>query len=522
MGKVYFAHHFMEYKDSKYYRIGRADDLTGRDRIIYRLLEIFPGFLTWLTIFAMFFCSYFFPFQTAVFIILFDIYWLLKTFYLSIYLYQCWSKTKHNLSSNWAERMSHIKFNHLYQVVVLPFYKEPFEVVGKSLDSLFATNWDKSKMIVVLASEEKDGEHGKKICSLATEKYSKKFGYFFTTVHPANVTGEIAGKGSNIAYSAELAGREILIKNSIKFEDVLISAFDIDTVVLPDYFNCLAWTFLTAEDPFRASFQPIPIFNNNFWETPAFSKIMGATSSFWQMIQQERPDKIDTFSSHSMSFKTLHDIKYWQRNMVSEDSRIFWNAFLVFNGNYRTVPMFYPVSMDANLAETFWQTAKNVYKQQRRWAWGVENLPYMYFGFIKNKNISLFKKVFHTFVSLEKAWSRTTNSLMILLLGWLPVIMGGKDFNSHLISYNLPVVSRILMTVVMLGLVLSIYISLGFVPKRKDKNDVWGKTIFALQWLLTPILLIAFGSIPAIEAQTRLMFGKYMGFWVTPKNIIKK
>jgi hypothetical protein len=115
--------------------------------------------------------------------------------------------------------------------------------------------------------------------------------------------------------------------------------------------------------------------------------------------------------------------------MVSEDSRIFWQCLLRYDGDWRTVPLYFPVYMDANVAPSFWQTIVNQYRQIRRWHYGVENNPYFLFGFLKNRAIPSSLKWRLGLTMMEKTHSAATNALIIFLLGWLPVMVGGSEFN---------------------------------------------------------------------------------------------
>ncbi len=502
----------------EYPRVGRASELKGKDRKIYRALEIMPGFLTWLTLLGVVLMAWVVPLWAAFFIIVFDIYWLVKTVYLSAHLRANWKRMRNYLKMDWEKMLQNIKYDNVLQMVILPFYKEGLDVVLATMEKLIESQWPQGKMIIILAYEQRAGEEAEKVVKSVYEKYGDKFMHFLAVKHPDGLEGEMPGKGSNIAYAAEEARKKILDKNNIKYENVLVSAFDIDTRVYPQYFLCLTWHFLTCEKPYRSSFQPVPVYNNNIWDAPAFSRVVAVSGTFWQMIQQERPERLSTFSSHSMSFKTLYEVGYWQKNMVSEDSRIFWNSLLYFNGDYQVVPLSYPVSLDANLAPTFLGTIKNVYKQQRRWSWGVENVPYILFGFLKNKKISLSKKLRFAFVQIEGFWSLATNPLIIFFLGWLPLFLGGQNFNKTLLSYNLPRVTRNLMTLAMLGLIMSAIISMSLLPPMPARKKKYKYLFMVLQWILVPLTIPIFGAIPGVDSQTRLLLGKYMGFWATPKH----
>ena len=514
--------------DKNYYlRIGHARDIKNkRERIIYRMLEIMPGFFSWGILFSAFFLSSRSPFLIAVFIIAFTIFWFFRSLYFSFHLWAGYKKMNKSEKVDWIKKIKKLEnyslssisnWEEIYHLIVIPMYDEPFEIVRDNFKSLLNSDYPKDKMVVVLACEEKVKDSVKETALKIEEEFKDSFLKFLITFHPSDIEGEIGGKGSNETWAAKRAKELIIDPLKIPYENVIFSSFDVDTCIFPKYFSCLTYNYLTVKKPTKTSFQPVPLFINNIWDAPAFSKIFSFSSTFWHTMNQERPEKLITFSSHSMSFYALVDVGFKQTNVVSDDSRIFWQCFLKNDGDYRTAPLYYPLSMDANVSTSLLKTLKNVYKQQRRWAYGSGDIPYFLFGFLKNKKIPFFKKLSLGFEVIEGHISWATASILIFLLGWLPIVLGDADFSQTLISYNLPRIMGRILTIAMLGLIGSSYLSLILLPPRPPNYGKYKLVIFSFGWLLFPIMMIFFTSFPALEAQTRWMIGKYMGFWPTEK-----
>ena len=519
----------------KYYytRIGQANDLkNAKERAIYRIFETLPAILAWGTLLGTIFLSYFAPVFAAIFIIAFDTYWFLKTIYLSLHLRSAFNKMRKNMKINWFQQLTDNQqlttndWKEIYHLIILPFYKESEKTIKAAINSIYESNYPKDKIMIILAAEERacqaaDSEYDAlKIAQKIQEEFSDKFFKFLITIHPENLPEEIPGKGSNIAWAAKKTKEEIIDLLKIPYDKIIVSAFDIDTVVYPDYFARLTYVYLNTANPQKYSYQPVPFYTNNIWQASALARVVAFSATFWHTLQQERAERLTTFSSHSMAFQTLVDVNFWQTNMVSEDSRIFWQALLRYNGDYGVIPLYYPIKMDANMTPSFLKTMKNLYKQQRRWSWGCENIPYILFGFLKNKEICFRKKMHYVWIYIEGFWSWATNVLIIFLLGWLPVTIGSEEFKQTLLSYNLPQITHWIMTLATIGIITSAYLTMIILPQKPPEYGRHKYLIMILQWPLLLITMIIFGALPAIESQTRLMFGKKfrLGFWVTPKD----
>ncbi len=93
----------------RYLHIGRAGDLEGREKKVYRLLEMIPGFFTWITLIGIILCAWLVPVWIALFIIIFDLYWLIKTVYLSTHLRANWKRMRRYLKLDWEEKLKNLK-----------------------------------------------------------------------------------------------------------------------------------------------------------------------------------------------------------------------------------------------------------------------------------------------------------------------------------------------------------------------------------------------------------------------------
>jgi hypothetical protein len=108
-----------------------------------------------------------------------------------------------------------------------------------------------------------------------------------------------------------------------------------------------------------------------------------------------------------------------------------------------------------------------------------------------------------------------TAPFLIFLLGRLPLWLASDQDIAFIQAA--PFTLENIMRLAMVGVFVSAALSLTLLPPRPKsvKSHTW--LVMIAQWALLPVTFILFGAFPAIDAQTRLMIGKYLGFNVTKK-----
>lgn len=526
------------------------------------MLEIIPGLLTWTAFIFVIVGSFVLPIFTANIIITYTLIWVFRTFHFSFNLAKSYYFSQRAQKVDWEKLLNYLEqpqklqyvikkkrfhldpliFNNqakpveillndkisqlastgqslkpseVIHCITIVTYKESYEVIRTSVESYAKSSYNLKKVILVLACEESDRANATCISKQIKKEFGHLFMDFIQTFHPQNLPNELKGRAGNATWSAKIV-KQYLEDHNFSFDQVILSSFDADTVISKDFLSELTFRYCITANRVEVGYQPVPFYHNNIWDVPIFNRLVAISCSFWQLSVSLRKDENKSFSSRSMSFQSVIDFNYWDARIVQDDSRQYWTAFFVYKGRHYLENIYSPVYMDAVLSDSYLDTIKSQYKQLRRWAWGVSDFPFIVVNMIHSKEIPLGRKVYEILHFLESVFFWATGPILLLFAGSIPSLLN-TNFGTTVLSHNLPIMMSTLMNIAAIGIIVCIIITARIIPFEKQKS-LYRKVSLFLQWLLVPIVSITLSSIPAIDAQTRLMLNKRLDFQVTQKS----
>lgn len=541
-------------------------------RWFYRLWEIIPGLVSWLVLLSPIMLSLVWPIAVAYFIIAFDLFWLLKSARMSLGLIEGYGLLKKAEKIDWGKRVAQlndidaslssqyvklekatkgsifegktrqdyknlkaeyvrleqihqhrstlIRPDDVYHVIITAVYNETLDVLRPSLEAILKSKYDSKRIIFVLAYEQRGGEQTATNARTLEKEFSDKFGGYLSICHPDNIRGELQGKGANITYAGRALER-YLQQRSIEPINTIVTTLDSDHRPDPNYLPYLTYEYCINPNRSHVSFQPMAMFFNNIWDAPAPMRVIATGNSFWLLMESVRHYRLRNFAAHAQSMQTLLDTDFWSVTTIVEDGHQYWRTFYTYDGDHLVEPLYVPVYQDAVLANNYRKTFLNQYKQLRRWAFGVSDIPFVVTNNLRNHKIPFIKKWVQFFRLFQGHLSWATAPLILTFVAWTPLFLN-SDFAKQVLAHQLPIITSRILTLALIGQFITILLSLLMLPPR-PKHYHKAKFIFMVfQWFLIPITSILFGSAAAFDAQTRLMLGRYPRVFDVTEKAVKK
>lgn len=401
--------------------------------------------------------------------------------------------------------------------VIIATYKEPREVLEPTIQSVMNMDFNMKNVLLILAYEESGGERTEAQAKELAAVYKDHFHDILTIKHPADLPGEIIGKGGNINF----AGRELqryLEKRDIDPVRVMVTTLDSDNRPDKNYLNALTYAYVAAPDPLHASYQPVSLYTNNIWDAPAPMRVIATGNSLFNLVISLRQHALRNFSSHAQPMAALIETDFWSGRTVVEDGHQFWRSYLTFNGNYRVYPLHIPISQDAVLTEGYRRTLRAQFVQLRRWTYGASDVAYVAeFGFFRKNNVPKWDLWTKFWRLLEGHVTWAVGPVLALVSGFVPALFNPKNFAAN----ELPLIVSHVQTVGIVAIVVTVFMALRTLPPKPARYKHHRTVFMVLQWAYFPVTTFLYNSLAAFNSQTRLIFKRYLTkFDVTEKAVV--
>ncbi len=479
-----------------------------------RFLDICIPILTWILITLPLWLSPFHPAVVAYFIIAFDLYFFYKSYftvyyavvsYKTILVYQRVSFRRKVLAITNSASLHHF--------IIIPTYEEPLHKLESTINALTKSDYPYKKLHLVLAFEEREVEAKQKAEEL-TNKFSGNFAKIIVTDHPL-LANEVAGKASNQTYAAKYVDAYVST-NHIRREKVLITICDADSHLPKNYFSYLSYTYLKDKDHLYHFYWAPVLLYNNFWQLPFFVRMQATLSSILRLAFLSQKNRLIQISTYSTNLWLLKNINFWDVDIIPEDWHVYFQAFFKYGEIIKTLPLYTLVNGDAVYSGNIIKTLVNRYEQEKRWAWGVSDIGFVLKEFVASEKVDSWAKL-KKILFLAETHLLWPISFFILTISALIPPLINPVFKRTVLGFLLPKLSSLILTLSTSALLIYIYLDVKLRNKLSQKTKLRSLPLLLIQWYLLPVVSFILSSLPALDAHTRMIFGKKLKYKVTEK-----
>ena len=277
-------------------------------------------------------------------------------------------------------------------------------------------------------------------------------------------------------------------------------------------------TYEFLQDPnrnYHFYWAPVLLYNN-FWQLPFFVRMQATLSSILRLAFLSQKKNLIHISTYSTNLWMLKEIGYWDVDIIPEDWHIYYQAFFKFGKKVETKPIYTIINGDAVYSGNTMKTFVSRYEQEKRWAWGVTDISYFWNNMFTSDHIKWSIKAKKFFYLFETHLLWPTSFFILTISGWIPPIVN-RTFNRTVLGFILPQLTGFILTLATAMLILYIYLDFKLRHKLNQKTKLRHLPLFFVQWYLLPVVSFILSSLPALDAHTRLLFGKKIQYKVTEK-----
>ena len=452
--------------------------------------------------------------------VLLDLYWFVRTTHTVRGVRRSFAELDAARKVDWWRRCLDMKGDtgipsatDIVHCALIPTYTEKYEVLRGTIEALANQSLPEQQRVVAIITRVTD-TGGWDNVALLREEFGHRFRAFIHIKDPL-LPGIVVGKSAAMAYGGPVL-KAACDEMGLDPARTMVTDLDSDFRLHPEYFAYVTHQFLAAEDRLTSIWQPIPVFLNNLWRVPAAVRVMSTAATQWQMFLHQNPHRLVMFSSYTMSFQLADEVGYWDDDVIPEDSRFFWKCFFYYGEKLHIRPAFLPVYGDAPRARDYSSTHVSQYNQIKRWAWGATDIPYVTPRMLAHTEIParLRLQKYRILVFNHLTW--TTLPVLLLFGGSLPAFID-LDYSLSAPALIIGWLTAGILTITVLNTIALILVDRRLCPKPAEWGW-WRRRYADAQLFLYPIVGLALSVIPAVEAQTRLMFGAYLEYTVTEKE----